>query len=109
MSNELLIALISLGSALIGLIAALIGRKKVVEIRYVNESTSLKTKEQSVELPPEKLRWYDKTLWLVLWTVIFWPIGLYGILKSRAVSKNWKIFVVICFVLLMIASQNNKT
>lgn len=106
MSNELLIALISLGSALIGLAAALIGRKKVVEIRYVNESTtSLKSKEQ-LDHKIEKLRWYDKTFWLVFWTIIFWPLGLYGILKSRAVSRKWKIFVVICFVILMIASQN---
>ena len=102
MSNELLIALISLGSALIGLAAALIGRKKVVEIRYVNEEkTTIQPKEQ-----PKKLRWYDKTFWLVFWTIIFWPLGLYGILKSRAVSRKWKIFVVICFVILMIASQN---
>jgi len=102
MSNELLIALISLGSALIGLAAALIGRKKVVEIRYVNEE---KTAIQPKELP-KKMRWYDKTFWLVFWTIIFWPLGLYGVLKSRAVSKNWKIFVVVCFVILMIASQN---
>ena len=104
MSNELLIALISLGSALIGLMAALIGRKKVVEIRYVNEE---KTTIQPKELP-KKLRWYDKTFWLVFWTatIVFWPIGLYGILRSRAVSKKWKIFVVVCFVILMIASQN---
>jgi|WetSurMetagenome_2_1015567.scaffolds.fasta_scaffold118653_2 hypothetical protein len=106
MSTELLIALISLGSALIGLTAALIGRKKVVEIRYVNtEQPPLKQKEPITTLP-EKLRWYDKTFWLVFWTIIFWPLGLYGVLKSRAVSKNWKIFVVVCFVILMIASQN---
>lgn len=106
MSNELLIALISLGSALIGLAAALIGRKKVVEIRYVNpEQQTIQQKEQT-NPPPKKLRWYDKTFWLVLWTIIFWPIGLYGILRSRAVSKKWKIFVVVCFVILMMVSQN---
>lgn len=106
MSNELLIALISLGSALIGLAAALIGRKKVVEIRYVNtEQPALKQKE-SINLPQKKLRWYDKTFWLVFWTIIFWPLGLYGILKSRAVSKAWKIIVVVFFIILMVASQS---
>jgi hypothetical protein len=106
MSNELLIALISLGSALIGLAAALIGRKKVVEIRYVNEEQQTLKQKEPIKTLPEKLRWYDKTFWLVFWTIIFWPLGLYGILKSRAVSKNWKIFVVVCFVILMMASQN---
>lgn len=106
MSNELLIALISLGSALIGLAAALIGRKKVVEIRYVNESTtSLKSKEQ-LDHKIEKLRWYDKTFWLVFWLIIFYPIALYGFFRSSAISKNWKIVLVVCFILLMIASQN---
>lgn len=106
MSNELLIALISLGSALIGLAAALIGRKKVVEIRYVHEKQQPLISTQPLTTLPNKLRWYDKTLWLVFWTIVFWPIGLYGILKSRAVSKKWKIFVVVCFIILMMASQD---
>ncbi|MEY3219274.1 MAG: hypothetical protein RIT27_631 [Pseudomonadota bacterium] len=106
MSTELLIALLSLGSALIGLFAALIGRKKVVEIRYVNvEKTPLSNPPEPPVLPT-KLRWYDKTGWLVFWTILFYPIGIYGILKSRAVSKNWKIIVIVCLIALIFASQH---
>jgi len=108
MSNELLIALLSLGSALIGLLAALIGRKKIVEIRYVNvEKTPISQKPETPILT-NKLRWYDKTFWLVFWMIAFYPIGIYGILRSRAVSKSGKIFVIVCLVVLMIASQHRN-
>jgi len=40
--------------------------------------------------------------------IAFYPIGIYGILRSQAVSKSGKIFVIVCLVVLMIASQHRN-
>ena len=95
---EILITIISLISAIVGLIAAIAGRKQVIEIKNIKESTS--QFDVVTSHPPSNLKWYDKTIWLVVAFILFWPVGLYGLYKSRTVSKSWKIGVFITFVVL---------
>jgi hypothetical protein len=41
-------------------------------------------------------QWYEKTLWICVWLVVFFPVGIYGMWKSsRAVI--WKIIVTLLF------------
>lgn len=96
---EVTIALISFGSAIIGLAAAIAGRKKVIEIRHVVDDSRSTTPMTSNRSEP----WYDKTLWLIFWTIAFWPIGIYGILRSSKVTLGWKAGVAV-FVLIMIGA-----
>jgi hypothetical protein len=104
---ELIIALISLATALVGLFATLAGKKQVIVIRDGAEGPQvveeLKTRgdkpldktatPEPTRLQPEQVRWYDKPSWLALSFILFWPIGLYGLVKSRAVRRSWKIAV----------------
>jgi hypothetical protein len=114
---EIVIALISLATAVIGLVATLAGKKQVIIVRDSADRPQVSeewTTEAGEEIPPDKtvapetetprapstepasvqpgrLHWYDKPGWLILSFILFWPIGLYGIAKSRAVKKSWKI------------------
>jgi len=123
---ELAIALISLATAVIGLVGTLAGKKQVIIVREGFATAEVKpgpgmttAAERSIEtavhapemppapspmqanLPPEQLHWYDRTGWLVLWFIFFWPIGLYGIAKSRAVKRQWKIATFVIFGILV--------
>ncbi len=95
---KVLIAILSVLSAIIGLLAAIVGRKKVIEIRHVTENSgsSYNTHE----------KWFDKTGWLIFWTIIFWPVGIYGIIRSRRVATGWKIVIIIFFLMVIGASQS---
>lgn len=36
--------------------------------------------------------WYEKTVWIVVWCIFVWPVGLYGMWKSSR-QLVWKIVV----------------
>ena len=99
---EVTIATISFLSALVGLAAAVVGRKKVVEVRYVVDTTS-NGEQPSRPAPP----WYDNTWWLVLWTVLFWPVGIYGVLRSNRVTSGWKVGVAILVLIMLGAASKH--
>lgn len=42
-------------------------------------------------------KWYDKKGLVILLIVVFWPIGLYGSLKNRQMSRALKLFLNILF------------
>jgi len=123
MKIEMAVAVISLVTALIGLVATLLGKKQTIVIRESSEteavpreSNVMATEEKAAEeqslsaeispgqsapelnqLPSEEIHWYDRTGWLVFWFLIFYPVGFYGLTKSRTVRKGWKITIFIIF------------
>lgn len=36
--------------------------------------------------------WYEKTVWIVVWCIFVWPVGLYGMWRSSR-ALVWKIVV----------------
>ncbi len=40
--------------------------------------------------------WYEKTLWICVWLIVFFPIGVYGMWKSSR-AMIWKIIVTLLF------------
>lgn len=40
--------------------------------------------------------WYEKTLWICVWLLVFFPVGVYGMWKSSR-SMMWKIIVTVLF------------
>jgi hypothetical protein len=36
--------------------------------------------------------WYEKTLWIIVWLIVFWPVAIYGMWKSSR-AMIWKIIV----------------
>ncbi len=104
--TEMTFTVLSLLSAFIGLLAAIIGRKKVVEIRHVavaDSSTRHRSRHDESDRYDDR-KWYDKTLWLVLWLILFWPVGIYGLFKSRAVGTGWKFGIASMWVVLIIVA-----
>jgi len=97
---EIFLAFSSVIGALIGLITAIISRKKVIEIRhttyYESERTDIGIK-----------KWYDKYIWLFIWILFFFPVGYYGLYKSRTVYKGWKIVIPIIHIILLVSSSKN--
>ena len=84
---ELFVAVISLISSIAGLIAAIAGKKQVTRCP---EQYSALPPEDTISPPGSRAVWYNKTGWLVFSFLCFWPIGLYGLYKSQAVSGIWK-------------------
>lgn len=41
--------------------------------------------------------WYEKTVWIVVWCIFVWPVGLYGMWKSSR-ALVWKIVVTLAVV-----------
>ncbi|MFN5367212.1 MAG: hypothetical protein ACK5C8_01535 [Roseiflexaceae bacterium] len=41
--------------------------------------------------------WYEKTIWIVVWCIIVWPVGLYGMWRSSR-ALVWKIVVTVAIV-----------
>jgi len=88
---ELFIAVISLISSIAGLIAAIAGKKHVIEVtRYPAQQDETLLPDNTISPPGSRAVWYNKTGWLVFSFLCFWPIGLYGLYKSQAVSAVWK-------------------
>lgn len=104
---EVTTALISLLAAVIGLVTALVSAKQVAASQNQNkQDAAADGAEAAVSNKPQDSenqslesganvagsssldkRWYDKTGWLVLWFIIFYPVGFYGLAKSRNVRK----------------------
>jgi len=54
-----------------------------------------------------ELKWYNKTWVVVLWCILFFPVGLYALWKNAIISKGWKIGVTAAIVLVIIGSAGN--
>ena len=66
------------------------------------ETPTRQSAQNSIEISPEQISWYDKPGWLVLWCVLFYPIGFYGLVRSRTVKQVWKIAIFLLFGFYMI-------
>jgi hypothetical protein len=98
-SIESTLGVLSFMGAVLGLITAIINRKKIIEIRHTTNYTYDRGDAFNK-------KWYDSYLWLFIWILFFFPIGYYGLYKSRTVSKGWKIIIpVIHFSLLVAGSK----
>lgn len=98
---EISLGFLSLAGAIIGLISAIISRKKVIEIRYAN-SSQYNNYRNDYEY---NKKWYDKKIWLFVWILFFFPVGYYGLYKSRAVKTGWKFVIpIVHFFLLAMSS-----
>jgi len=40
--------------------------------------------------------WYEKNSWIMIWLLVFFPVGIYGMWKSSR-SLMWKIIVTVLF------------
>ena len=38
--------------------------------------------------------WYEKTLWICVWLIVFTPVGIYGMWKSSR-ALLWKVIVTV--------------
>ena len=91
-------AVFGLLSALVGLLAAYVSRKK--EIKYVVEvNNSGRTRKNTP--PTFKKKWYDYYLIIAFFLIIFFPIGFYALYQSRTVSPFWKWFWFLSFAFLV--------
>ena len=99
---QILIAIISLVSALVGLAAALAGRRQVVELRPSVASAAPVTRAVAAAPPPASSSWYDKPGWLIFWLLAFWPVAVYGLVRNRRVSPGLKRNLAIGFGVLML-------
>jgi len=83
-------AILGFLSALVGLLAAYIGRKKKIEyiVKLDNSGRTIQRNKQA----GFKKKWYDYYLVIAICMVVFFPIGFYAIYQSRTVSTFWKWF-----------------
>jgi hypothetical protein len=93
---QLVIVSVSLITALVGLVASIVGRKHVIEVQsppHTNTSVTGLIEPTSPQVP--RVAWYNNTMWLTLSVLLFWPIGLYGLYKSSAITARAKKFTFI--------------
>ncbi len=62
----------------------------------------------------QKSKWYQKTTWVVIWCIFFFPVGIYGLWRNSSIRRGWKIGVtVIIAVIVLVAGnqddQSNRT
>ena len=77
--------------AIIGLIAAIIGRKKIIEYRHTYNSSS------------QYNHWYDNHFWIFISLILFFPLGFYALYQSNTVAKGWKWFWFIFYSLFVLS------
>lgn len=109
---QIIIAIISLISALVGLAAALAGRRQIIEVRPAVAGIPGAAPEMPEASHAGQPRaptasvavgaWHDKPIWLVFWLLFFWPVGVYGLLRSRLLSARLKRNLAWGFGLLML-------
>ena len=46
---------------------------------------------------PQATPWYEKTVWIVVWCLFVWPVGLYGMWRSSR-ALVWKVVVTLLIV-----------
>lgn len=47
-------------------------------------------------------KWYDKTGLIILWCVVFFPVGIYGLWQNEKISKGLKAGITSFFALILI-------
>jgi hypothetical protein len=55
-----------------------------------------------------KTPWYDKKGWVVFWFIFFFPVGIYGLIKSTTISPIWKMVVIILIAIIIFAPRTNN-
>jgi hypothetical protein len=55
--------------------------------------------------------WYEKTWVIVVFCIVFFPVGLYALWKNSTIRQGWKIGITAFFVFVVIVNitNNNKT
>lgn len=58
----------------------------------------------------QKTPWYDKKIWVIVWFIFCWPVGIYGLIKSTTINPIWKmvIFILIAIVVFGNLTNNNS-
>ncbi len=58
----------------------------------------------------QKTPWYDKKIWVIVWFIFCWPVGIYGLIKSTTINPIWKmvIFILIAIVIFGNLTRNNS-
>lgn len=59
----------------------------------------------------QKTPWYDKKIWVIVWCILFFPVGLYGLWKSSTIGIIWKVLVSIVLAVAIFGrgTGNNTT
>jgi len=87
-------AILGFLSALVGLLAAYIGRKKQIE--YVVKVDNRNRPRPSATTSLKK-KWYDYKLIVAISMLLFFPVGFYALYQNRTISKFWKWFWFLLF------------
>ncbi len=56
----------------------------------------------------QKTPWFDKKGWVVFWFIFFFPVGLYGLIKSTTISPIWKMIIIILIAIIIFAPRTNN-
>lgn len=90
---QLLIAVLSLASAVVGLYASL---RQVKTSRVETMHCDHRLVPRPDQRPPAQgvptpvARWYDHPGWILFWLFAFWPVGLFALARSRMIGTTWK-------------------
>lgn len=55
-----------------------------------------------------KTKWYDKDVWVYVWLVLFFPVGLYGLYKNETIGRGIKYTIYGVFSILIIGNMCTK-
>lgn len=55
-----------------------------------------------------KNKWYDKDVWVYVWLVLFFPVGLYGLYKNETIGKGIKYTIYVVFSILIVGNMCTK-
>ena len=104
---EVLVAVLGFITAVVGLLAALVSRKKVVEVRHHHEHIGVKGGSGHSTAPSLARRgWFYKNHWLLL-SLIFFPVTIYGLLRRVGLSRTWT-FALMFVALMLIGALNDQ-
>ena len=59
----------------------------------------------------QKSKWYQKTTWVVIWCIFFFPVGIYGLWRNSSIRRGWKIGVtaIIAVIVLVAGNQDDQS
>lgn len=97
-------AILGFVSALVGLLAAYIGRKKKIE--YVLKVDD-RRQTRRTSATSSNTKWYDYKLVVAICMIVFFPVGFYALYQSRTISKFWKCFWFLSFAFLIALAMDS--
>jgi hypothetical protein len=59
----------------------------------------------------QKTPWYDKKIWVIVWFIFCWPVGIYGLIKSTTINPIWKMIIIILIIVVFFGAitRGNST